>query len=302
MMMTPYTGSNGRIENASILRGIDTITWVEPKEKINPLVAQPPKHWQNNSDPDLNWDAKAKRYFYSNRLASLDSNVVSVSGTADGTRFTKAHRIVSVRSHAIVSPSFTVGHDGGPRLYSVNATHCGDNNAIIEMRPAVGPVGRYENLTWGSPSTVKWNQPIYVPWHLEIRYVAELSLYVGLISAHPINGSCAEDDLFLATSTDGVNFQSYPHPVMWRKNPWREYRAVYRSSFVYDSDKRQLRIWASALTLGWHWRLLYLTVSWDGLIKRLTEIRETEGFGATYQQFIPTRVPGADGARRSMMP
>src|SRR5256885_6919826 len=62
----PYTtplpiSGNGRLENASVLQGVDTVTWIEPQQASNPIVSRPPKGWMNNSDPDLSWDAGSHR-------------------------------------------------------------------------------------------------------------------------------------------------------------------------------------------------------------------------------------------------
>src|SRR5256885_2080549 len=190
----PYTtplpiSGNGRLENASVLQGVDTVTWIEPQQASNPIVSRPPKGWMNNSDPDLSWDAGSHRYFFSNRQASTDSNAISVFGTADGAHFSAGRRIIGVPSHQVVSPSFTVGHDGQPRLYSVNAATCGDDNATVEVRRPLNSSGRYEDIDWGAPEAVSLDQPRFVPWHLEIRWVRKLKLYVGLVVAHPVGDS-----------------------------------------------------------------------------------------------------------------
>ncbi|HEX7938949.1 MAG TPA: hypothetical protein VF483_08125 [Gemmatimonadaceae bacterium] len=260
MMMTPYPVSDGKLENASVLVGVDTITWMEPSQTVNPIVAKTPRGWTNNSDPDLNWDVASHRWFFTNRLASNDSNVVSVFGSGDGAHFGAPRRTIAVPSHQVISQSFTVGHDAQPRLYSVRATSCGDDGATVEVRFPVGAASRHEDIEWGAPQTVSLDQPSYVPWHLEIRWVRKLQMYVGLVVAHPVGGTCGDDDLFLVVSSDGMHFNTYPHPILWRRNPWITFKAVYRSSFIYDDSQRLLRLWISGYTADYHWRLMYASI------------------------------------------
>jgi len=284
MAMTPYSGGNMRLENPSILMGIDTTHWVEQRGVRNPVVPLPPPGWVHNSDPDLNWDERAGRYFLTDRAVSFDSNVVDVYGSRDGTQWDPASRVLQGRSGAIVSQSFTMGHDGVPRMYYVSTHGCAnaadggsdDNANHLEVRLATDytPGTRLERLHYGPAIPVEMSQPEFVPWHTEIRWVPELGMYVGLMTDFAAGDNCLSDDLFLVTSTDGVRFTTYPHALMWRKNPWHRFDSVYRSSFVYDAENDYLRIWMSVHTLASQWTLWYMTVARGPMLQRLTELRD----------------------------
>jgi len=285
LAMTPYPNGNVRLENPSILIGIDTTHWVEQRGGRNPVVALPPAGWINNSDPDLNFDAGASRYFLTDRAASFDSNVVEAYGSRDAVGWEPQGRLLNGRSGAIVSPSFTLGHDGVPRMYSVSTRGCAnvasDNAAApnhLEVRFATDyvPGKRLEELHYGEPVAVQMTQPNFVPWHTEVRWVPEIGLYLGLMTDFALGDNCLADDLFLATSADGVNFTTYPHALMWRKNPWHQFQSVYRSTFVYDAQHDYLRIWLSVHTLASQWTLWYMTVDRTVLLERLEELRATE--------------------------
>lgn len=279
MAMTPYPDGNVRLENPSILIGVDTTHWVEPRGARNPLIALPPAGWLHNSDPDLNYDDGAGRYFLTDRVVSWDSNVVDVYGSPDGTDWEARGRALRGRSGAIVSQSFTIGHDGVPRMYYVSTRGCSSDDAPqvnhLEMRMATNyaPNVRLEDLRYGPPVTVDMSQDGFVPWHAEVRWVPEIQLYVGLMADFAVGDSCLRDDLFLVTSTDGVHFTTYPHALMWRKNPWHQFDSVYRSSFVYDARYDYLRVWLSVHTLASEWTLWYMTVARGPMMERLEELR-----------------------------
>jgi hypothetical protein len=54
--------------------------------------------------------------------------------------------------------------------------------------------------------------------------------------------------LFLATSTDGVDWKTYPSPVLER-GALRQFSAnVYRSTFAFEPDGNRLTLWLTGAT------------------------------------------------------
>jgi hypothetical protein len=68
---------------------------------------------------------------------------------------------------------------------------------------------------------------------------------MSLLAAYPLGSYCGKTVLFFANSHDGINWQTYPQPVMRVGAGW-DSGEIYRSSLLYDPDTALLRVWYSA--------------------------------------------------------
>ncbi|MBX4189200.1 hypothetical protein KW785_01230 [Candidatus Parcubacteria bacterium] len=261
MMMTPYPGGNAYYENPSFLVGNDADHWSVLEGAKNPIITSPPLG-QNNSDPDLVFNSRTQELFFTNRLATLDSNIITIRSTRDGVHWTEGKTIVAERSHNVISQSFAFG-PGKPKMYSVNAgpLGCRSRSTSVEVREAenADSVNSIADYRWSKPSTVYLHQPGFMVWHGEWRWVEPLQVYLAVVAAFPDSTpnsyGCGDNELFLAVSKDGLHFKTFPHPLVSRKNPWQVVASLYRASFVYDEARDVLMLWPSVLTMKSEWKI-----------------------------------------------
>jgi hypothetical protein len=65
------------------------------------------------------------------------------------------------------------------------------------------------------------------------------------------NGGCLSDDLFYATSPDGLRWQTYPVPILDHRDQRFHFWSLYRASFVYEAATDRMRTILSARDTVW---------------------------------------------------
>jgi hypothetical protein len=93
-----------------------------------------------------------------------------------------------------------------------------------------------------------------VVWHIKIRYIAEKNLYFAMYAAFPRTstvGNCATNDLFVATSADGLHWQTFPVPLLNKLDRRFNFATLYRASFTYNPTTDNLRAIVSGLEDDW---------------------------------------------------
>jgi hypothetical protein len=91
-------------------------------------------------------------------------------------------------------------------------------------------------------------QPGFLPWHLDVQYVPQLNAYWALVAAYRRGSACTTSSLFLATSSDGVDWKTYPSPVLERGALPQFSANVYRSTFAFEPDGNSLTLWLTGAT------------------------------------------------------
>jgi hypothetical protein len=80
-------------------------------------------------------------------------------------------------------------------------------------------------------------------------------MYLAMYAAFPQTsfgpGNCATNDLFIATSADGLHWQSYPVPIINKLDRRFNFVTLYRSSFNYNPVTDRLKTIASGLEDDW---------------------------------------------------
>jgi hypothetical protein len=253
MSFTPYFQSNGWLENPSLATSSDCEHWAPAPGVAAPLVPKPANGY--NSDPELMYDAKHGCLGVVFRQV-YNQNVINLTSTCDGTTFSAPRTLFTAPNHSAVSPTVSPGPDGVNRVWYVDATQSGCSTEIssVKMRTAIND-SSLTSLQFGDESLTDLAQPGYVIWHIKIRYVAALKQYIAMYAAFPQTtgiGDCTDDDLFLATSADGMHWKSYATPVLNHLDKRFKFTSMYRASFAYDPGTDQLRTIVSALA-GSNW-------------------------------------------------
>jgi hypothetical protein len=125
-------------------------------------------------------------------------------------------------------------------MWSVNAfSGCADPRAQVELRRST------DGINWtAAPENIELGLPGLAPWHIEVQWVAARNEYWALYNAKA-PGSCTTQELFLATSTDGVAWHTHPTPVLTSGTTHALADIVYRSTFAYDPDSDVITFWYS---------------------------------------------------------
>jgi hypothetical protein len=249
---TPYPNGNASFENPSIFTD-RAGRWGIPNGLTNPVVPAPglPAH---NSDPDIVYDpvGRVLRLYY--RLTQDNQDQVLMRSSTDGVRWSDPRSLAAAPGISIVSPAIVRLPGGQWIMWSVNAVNggCVATSAVLERRTSA------DGLQWSSATPVTIDQPGYVIWHLDVQYIPERNAYWALIAAYPRGAGCAADDLFFASSADGLTWQTYASPIVARGDYAAFHNAVYRSTFEYDAEHDALRLWLSGAVFrdgSWFWTM-----------------------------------------------
>jgi hypothetical protein len=243
---TPYRNSAIALENPSVLASNDGFHWEAPNTELNPLVKTKRGHL---SDPDMIFEPNSQQLWMYYREVELAGAAGNGAHVADHLWLTKSDNGITWQSPVelyadkgryVVSPSITRNPSDGFHLFAVDAGTAGcssKSSRIVERRSSDG-------MVWSDPKAVTFVQPGYLPWHLDVQYVASRGEYWALVVAYPAAKGCHASSLFFATSSNGTTWTTYPRPVLAPS----EFRAfattVYRSTFAVD-NKDSLTLWYS---------------------------------------------------------
>ena len=249
MVYTPYAGSNGFLENPSLATSPDCEHWKPAPGVQAPLIEKPVDGY--NSDPELMYDAARGCLGVVFRQV-YTTNTVNITSTCDGTTWSTQRRLFSASNHSAVSPTVTLGPDGFNRIWYVDAggAGCTSQTNVVKMRVATSDTAALGGVQFGPEVRVDLAQPGYVIWHLKIRYVPEKKEYWAMYAAFPLTtgiGNCMADDLYLATSADGVHWKTFPAPILNHLDRRFKFTSLYRASFLYDAATDHLRTIVSGL-------------------------------------------------------
>jgi hypothetical protein len=270
LMYTPYKNSDPAWENPGFLLAANDTTWITPSAIRNPIIPYP-GIGSYNSDPDHAFDPVTQRLVQVFRVVVDTTNKIMLMSTDNARQWTTPVVAFSVHSHDAVSPSLIIEQDRTAKVWYLKSGIAGCNalSTTLELRTAQPVLAEgFETAHWSRPVTTDLQIPGYVPWHID---VAELPFggYVALIAAFPRGNSCAQSDLWLATSDDGLAWHTLALPILWRGMSIAKKRAIstwYRGTLRYDPATDVLDLWPSALA-GSAWTIYHASV-------RLGEMRD----------------------------
>ncbi len=250
MVYTPYFGSGGNLENPSLATSPDCEHWVPAAGVRAPLIDQPANGY--NSDPDLMYDARRGCLGVVFRQV-IAANIINIMSTCDGVTWSAPRVLLTEPNHSAVSPTVTPGPDGLNRIWYVDAgaVGCSNQSNVIKMRLATVDTAGLGVIQFGPEVATDLAQPGYVIWHMKIRYVPALKEYIAMYAAFPTTtgfGNCLDNDLYIATSADGLHWKTFPAPMLNHLDNRFTFTSLYRASFQYDATTDQFRTIVSAFT------------------------------------------------------
>lgn len=236
LFATPYPGGNSNFENPSLFASANGLHWTAPAGIVNPLVRPSDGYL---SDPDALYNPESSEIWLYYRQVT-DQNKIWLIRSADGVRWSEPELVVSARNHQIVSPTVVRRAEGDWLMWAVNAgaEGCSGKSTTVELRRSA------DGIHWSAPEKVSLGQASGFAWHLDVRWIAERNEFWAL---YPLKdaGSCNTAAVYLATSPDGVEWQSYPAPLLERGILPELWDVVYRSSLDYDAESDAVEIWYS---------------------------------------------------------
>jgi hypothetical protein len=267
-VVTPYPNSQSKYENPSVFGSADGASWSPPTGVANPLASTTRGYL---SDPDILYDPAHQelRMFFREVVMSgkhhLGDNVYYMT-SADGVQWSAKTLATVEKDRYVVSPSIALDTAGAWRMWTVDAGRDGCDSRETRLMLRRSSDGRQ----WTANAPVRFNQPGYLPWHVDVEWVPSLQQYWALVAAYPKGSHCTSTSLFLATSPDGETWTTFRAPVLARGAVPQFATNVYRSSLLYEADGT-VTLWMSgARTLVAGTKKKPETLQWSAAVARTT--------------------------------
>ena len=255
LALTPYPADDTNKENPSILVSHDGIAWQEPAGIVNP-IALPATSFL--ADSDLVYDHASDQLwvYYIHQRVDGRTHVMrktSEDGIHWGAQLSDPGiSLFSVPDYELLSPAVA---QVGERfwMWSVNTGSVGCHAVETAIEYRISPDG----LHWSAPQPTTFEQPCYVPWHVDVIHVPEKGVFWMFVTAYPMGLSCHNTVLFFSSSTDGVHWSTYRWPALppGIHAAWDRLE-IYRATPLYDATGDRLRVWYAAND-GPAWRIGY---------------------------------------------
>jgi len=268
LLYTPYKNSDPSYENPAFLAAGSDTAWTTPAQVVNPLIGFPGVG-QYNSDPDHAFDPGTGRLVQLYRLVADSMNRIMLMSTANAKQWTTPVVAFKERNHDAVSPALLIDDDRNAKVWYVRtgADGCQSSASAVMLRTAHPADGvAFEQADWSPPAPVALSIAGAVIWHLDVIDVPHG--YLALVAAFPKGASCSASDLWLATSSDGVRWRTFPVPVLWRGMSMVVGRGLttwYRGTLRYDAESDVLHLWPSAL-MNTRWSVYHISARLTDLL------------------------------------
>ena len=242
MAITPYPYSDDLFENPSLIVTTDGARFSELADGLNPLVEAPPI--DHNDDPDLHVDPVTGEYeiLYLETLRPDAQHLISLRSRdlATWTRTMAIDWNLAQGAPFVVSPAVIV-HGGKTTMFDVRLT--GDGSMIDRYE---SPDGRTWDQATATPIALDTGG--MVPWHVDAftcptGYALLINGYFHDINANGDDDGFNNQNLYLATSPDLVQWTLRTDPLLAHDDPDLDLSNVYRSTGLVAGDR--LVIWYS---------------------------------------------------------
>lgn len=263
LALTPYPNGQTALENPVVYTSATLTRWRIPAGSRNPLASPTELHL---SDPDIVYDPERGELMLYYRQVGTEENSILLIRSRDGVTWTDPVLVAHAPNHQMVSPSVVRMDASHWFMWTVNANSgCLGLSAQVELR-------RSENgVDWSDAEPVSLTQPGFFPWHIEVQWVPSRQEYWAVYNVK-VAQSCTTTALYLATSPDGLTWQTYPSPVISRGATPPLTDIVYRSTFNYDASTDNTTFWYSGArydSTGYVWSTVAERVRASELFTRI---------------------------------
>ncbi len=236
LAITPYPFGNAAFENPSFFESPRRDRWAPAQGGPDPVVLPTAGYL---SDPDLVYVADLGELWLYYRQVTTD-NIVQLVRTSDGRTWSAPVEVLRAPNHQVVSPTVVRRESGDWWMFAVNsgAAGCGAATTVVEARRST------DGIHWGPAAPIQLSQPDLWPWHLDVQWIPQLNRFWALYNAKTAGG-CTTPAVFLAESTDGLDWQVMAQPVLVKGAIPELQDIVYRSTFEYDPATDAVTFWFS---------------------------------------------------------
>ena len=245
MVFTPYPFGKRAYENPSILVSQDGYHWDIPPGLRNPVVGPVSRGY--HADPDLLYDQKSgELWLYFMRFKDNQSYLYRVC-SSDGINWSNPELIFQEPYFGMLSPSIL--YQGGLyHLWYVDSGRLGINSGYTEVKYRTSDDG----VNWSQPQKVSIDLQGYQVWHLEVSYIPSAEEFWMFFPGFKEGQVANRTDLFFARAVEPLQWTVSPQPVLTKSSgkAWDNTR-IYRASFLYDEESKEIRLWYSAAQRLW---------------------------------------------------
>jgi hypothetical protein len=275
LAITPYPFGNAAFENPSFFESPRRDRWARPQGGRDPVVLPAAGYL---SDPDLVYVADLGELWLYYRQVTTD-NIVQLVRTSDGRTWSASVEVLRAPNHQVVSPTVVRRESGDWWMFAVNSgpVGCGAASTVVEARRST------DGIHWSPAAPVQLRQPGLWPWHLDVQWIPQLNRFWALYNAKAATG-CTTPAVFLAESTDGLDWQVFAQPVLVKGVIPELQDIVYRSTFEDDPAADAVTFWFSGA------RYESGAYRWSAAIERRRRGALTESLQATID---PGQLPPA---------
>jgi hypothetical protein len=236
LAITPYPYGNPGFENPSFFEANQRDRWTLSDGATNPVVRPETGYL---SDPDLVYvpESGELRLYY--RQVTRD-NIVLLTRSTDGRRWTTPAEVVRAPNHEIVSPSVVRRTADDWWMFAVNSgsAGCSAPSTTVEVRRST------DGVTWGPARTAALEQPDLWPWHIDVQWIPSRQVFWAVYNAKTATG-CTTPAVYLAESADGITWTPLEQPVLVKGAMPAFEDIVYRTTFEYDPVSDAITFWFS---------------------------------------------------------
>jgi hypothetical protein len=235
LFLTPYPNGNAMLENPSVYESLDLLHWNAPGGVINPIAAPQEGYY---SDPDAVFVPEQNELWLYFRQVT-QANVVRLTTSRDGVNWSAPVEVARAPNHELISPTVVRRGPNEWLMWAVNGNvGCTGPDATVELRRSVN------GTVWSNPERVTLSQPGVFPWHIDVEWIPSRAEYWALYNVK-VPGTCATGAVYLATSPDGLQWRTYPSPVLAQGAVPELRDVVYRSTFSFDAASDAVTFWYS---------------------------------------------------------
>jgi hypothetical protein len=239
LAITPYPFGDARYENPSLFSGTRPELWTLAPGVPNPIVFPSGGYL---SDPDLVYVPELEELWLYYRQVMGD-NIILLVRSQNGRDWSVPTEVVRAPSHWVVSPSIVRRGADDWWMFSVNsgASGCGAGTTSVEVRRST------DGLVWDAPRQANLTQPDFFPWHIDVQWIPSRGEFWAVYNVKS-PGSCTTPAVFIASSTDGIDWTVISSPVLVKGDVPRFQDIVYRGTFDYDPTTDAITFWYSGAT------------------------------------------------------
>tara|TARA_B100001123_G_scaffold140264_1_gene163024 strand:- start:9442 stop:10470 length:1029 start_codon:yes stop_codon:yes gene_type:complete len=239
MTCTPYPNQDDRYENPEVFSSEDGLSWVSPKENMNPIFKKPKDFSSHNSDTAIIYDNKKLIVFFRSSFYKNGKfkNLLQSIESEDGEDWKNLKVLMQSDKNHFLSPSIKKIKNEWI-MWTVDCEGRDENTLSVYRRAS------NDLIKWTKNTKVQCiNLPKMIfPWHLGLEIIDNKIVCI-ITSCEKFGGKKSSN--WIAVSDDlGFSFNIIkPFEKKYDFENWFQYRA----SIVNTFDKKKIEVYYTAV-------------------------------------------------------